>query len=73
MPSSNRNRAVGCMEELVKYTISMLLQFLLVDQYSKSHEETQEEKAVAKRLAEKALEGDQAGSSLITSVNVNVT
>jgi hypothetical protein len=35
--SSNRNRVVGCMEEFVKYTISMLLQFLLVDQHSKLH------------------------------------
>jgi hypothetical protein len=35
-------------------------------------EETQEEKAVAERLAEKALEGDQAGSGLINSVSVNV-
>jgi hypothetical protein len=26
------------MEEFVKYTISMLLQFLLVDQHSKLHE-----------------------------------
>lgn len=62
MPSPNRNHVVGCMEEFVKYTISMLLQFLLVDQYSKLHEEAQEEKAVAERLAEEALEGGQAGS-----------
>ena len=38
MPSSNRNRVVGCMEEFVGYTISMLLQFLLVNQHSKLHE-----------------------------------
>lgn len=36
-----------------------------------TREEAQEEKAGAERLAEKALEGDQAGSGLITSVSVN--